>query len=54
MMSASIWIIEVVFSRLWLAHYRFGPLEWLLRRFTYGKSLVRKDVNEEIAISRQL
>jgi uncharacterized protein len=51
MMSASIWIIEVVFSRLWLAHYRFGPLEWLLRRFTYGKSLIRKDVNEEIAIS---
>ena len=50
MMSASIWIIEVVFSRLWLAHYRFGPLEWLLRRFTYGKSLVRKDVNEEIVL----
>lgn len=26
---------QVAFSRWWLAHYRFGPLEWLWRAATY-------------------
>ena len=28
---------EVLLSRWWLARFRFGPLEWLWRSFTYGK-----------------
>ena len=36
-MTAAIWVLQVVLSSWWLKHYRFGPLEWLLRRFTYGK-----------------
>lgn len=28
---------EVLLSSWWLARFRFGPLEWLWRSFTYGK-----------------
>ena len=29
--------MQVVASRLWLSHFRFGPVEWLWRAFTYGR-----------------
>lgn len=29
--------LQVVASRLWLDHFRFGPLEWLWRMLTYGE-----------------
>jgi uncharacterized protein len=32
---AAIWVIQLVLSPLWLAHYRFGPAEWLWRSLTY-------------------
>jgi uncharacterized protein len=28
---------QIIFSRWWLARYRFGPMEWLWRSLTYGK-----------------
>lgn len=28
---------QIAISNLWLAHYRFGPMEWLWRGMTYGK-----------------
>ena len=28
--------LQIVFSRWWLARYRFGPAEWLWRSLTYG------------------
>jgi uncharacterized protein len=34
--AALIFGLEVGLSRLWLARYRLGPLEWLWRWFTYG------------------
>ncbi|MBM7571499.1 DUF418 domain-containing protein [Aquibacillus albus] len=36
----AIFIIQLFLSKWWLRHYRFGPLEWLWRRWTYQKSLV--------------
>ncbi|WP_448565743.1 DUF418 domain-containing protein [Thalassotalea ganghwensis] len=30
-------VFQVIFSKWWLAHYRFGPLEWLWRSITYKK-----------------
>jgi len=27
---------QIVASRLWLAHFRYGPVEWLWRRLMYG------------------
>ena len=38
-MSVSIWIVQVLLSMWWLKQYRFGPLEWVLRRFVYGKMM---------------
>ena len=28
---------QIVASRWWLGHFRYGPLEWLWRRLTYGR-----------------
>lgn len=33
----AIWVVELVWSPLWLASFRFGPLEWLWRSLTYWK-----------------
>jgi uncharacterized protein len=30
-----IWALQIAASRLWLARFRFGPLEWLWRSLTY-------------------
>jgi len=32
-----IWIVQVLFSVLWLSHFRFGPAEWAWRSLTYWK-----------------
>lgn len=32
---AAIWLAELVWSPLWLARFRFGPMEWLWRSLTY-------------------
>ncbi|WP_271078195.1 DUF418 domain-containing protein [Aurantiacibacter sp. MUD61] len=37
MAAVLFFIAQVAFSHLWLARYRFGPLEWLWRGLTYGK-----------------
>lgn len=29
--------VQMVFSKWWLTHFRFGPLEWLWRCLTYGE-----------------
>lgn len=33
----AVYVLQVVFSRLWLSAFRFGPLEWGWRMLTYGK-----------------
>lgn len=37
--SISVVILQVVFSNIWLRHFRFGPLEWVWRSFTYGQRI---------------
>jgi uncharacterized protein len=32
-----IWVFQLIVSPIWLAHYQFGPLEWLWRSLTYKK-----------------
>jgi uncharacterized protein len=31
------WIFSLVWSPIWLQHFRFGPLEWVWRSLTYWK-----------------
>lgn len=33
-----VWIIQIVFSLVWLRFYRFGPAEWLWRSLTYKQA----------------
>ncbi|HUH23871.1 MAG TPA: DUF418 domain-containing protein, partial [Brevundimonas sp.] len=32
-------ILQLIWSPLWLAKFRMGPLEWLWRCLTYGRRL---------------
>ncbi|MDX2175885.1 MAG: DUF418 domain-containing protein [Candidatus Sumerlaeia bacterium] len=34
---AAMWAFQLVASPVWLARYRFGPVEWLWRSWTYGE-----------------
>ncbi|HLF45183.1 MAG TPA: DUF418 domain-containing protein [Chitinophagaceae bacterium] len=33
----TVWIIQIIWSHIWLKYFRFGPLEWLWRSLTYWK-----------------
>jgi uncharacterized protein len=39
-----IWVIEILFSVVWLNYYNMGPLEWLWRCLTYKKWLPLKRI----------
>ncbi|MES2774695.1 MAG: DUF418 domain-containing protein [Bacteroidota bacterium] len=34
---AAIWVLQIIWSHIWLRHFRFGPLEWIWRSLTYWK-----------------
>jgi uncharacterized protein len=36
-LTAIIFTVQVLYSRWWIARFRFGPLEWLWRGATYGR-----------------
>lgn len=36
-LTAAIFALQVMYSRWWLARFRFGPVEWLWRSLTYGR-----------------
>ena len=47
LIAAGVYVVEVLFSHLWLYYYQYGPLEWVWRMLTYGKWLpLRKKENE--------
>lgn len=37
LIAAGVWIVQVLFSGVWLHFCQFGPLEWIWRMLTYGK-----------------
>lgn len=36
----AVWIFNFLFSAVWLRYFAQGPMEWLWRRMTYGRSTV--------------
>jgi uncharacterized protein len=43
--TATVWLIEIIWSHIWLRYFRFGPLEWLWRSLTYWKKQPLKKNN---------
>ena len=39
LIAAAIFLLQMVFSLLWLSCFRFGSIEWFWRMLTYGKIL---------------
>ena len=37
--AAAIVVVQVPLSAWWLSRYRFGPVEWIWRRLTYGRPI---------------
>lgn len=37
LIAAGVWIVQALFSGIWLHYCQFGPLEWIWRILTYGK-----------------
>ncbi|MUL82654.1 MULTISPECIES: DUF418 domain-containing protein [unclassified Mycolicibacterium] len=35
--AAVIYTVQLAVSRYWVRHHRYGPIEWVLRRATYGR-----------------
>ena len=49
-MTAVIWVFQIFFSNWWLSRHRFGPIEWLLRWFTYGQTIAVKKEKEHMGL----
>ncbi|HRX93969.1 MAG TPA: DUF418 domain-containing protein [Chitinophagaceae bacterium] len=44
----TVWIIQIIWSNIWLKYFRFGPMEWVWRSLTYWqKQPMRRPKKEE-------
>jgi uncharacterized protein len=44
-----IWVLQIIWSNVWLRYFRFGPLEWCWRSLTYWKKQpMRKENTKEV------
>lgn len=39
LVAAGVFLFQILFSKVWLDIFRFGPLEWIWRMLTYGRWL---------------
>ena len=44
------WVVSLIWSPIWLAHFRYGPLEWCWRSLTYWKRQPMRLVEEPVAL----
>jgi uncharacterized protein len=43
------WVLQIIWSHIWLRYFRFGPLEWAWRSLTYWKKQpMRKSNTKEV------
>jgi len=52
----AVWAVQILFSRLWLSAFRFGPAEWAWRSLTYWKRqpLRRRDASAKSVVAAGL
>ncbi len=46
----AVWILQLIYSSIWLKYFRFGPFEWVWRSLTYWKKQPMK-ISERVASS---
>ena len=39
----AVWVVVMMFARLWLSRFQYGPLEWVWRRLTYRHAIGMSD-----------
>ncbi|MCY1014569.1 DUF418 domain-containing protein [Pyxidicoccus sp. MSG2] len=51
--ALALFALQIVFSHLWLARFRFGPAEWVTRSLTYGRAqpMRRGSVREDTVVN---
>lgn len=37
MIGLAVYVVLIIFSTLWLKRFKYGPMEWIWRKLTYGK-----------------
>ncbi|MFT3681650.1 MAG: DUF418 domain-containing protein [Ferruginibacter sp.] len=42
MIVLGIWLLQIVWSHIWLRYFQYGPFEWIWRQLTYWKKLPLK------------
>jgi uncharacterized protein len=48
-LTAMVWCAQLLFSVMWLRYFRFGPMEWVWRCFTYGRIQPMRRRSPEVA-----
>lgn len=50
--AVAVFLFQIIYSRIWLIYFLYGPLEWVWRCLTYRKILPIKNVQfSEVAVS---
>jgi len=47
----AVWILQLIYSSIWLKYFRFGPFEWVWRSLTYWKKQPMRIENQKDASS---
>lgn len=45
--AVAVFCFQVIYSKIWLTYFQFGPLEWIWRCFTYKKYLPIRKAQEQ-------
>jgi uncharacterized protein len=45
-LAVAIFAAQIVASRLWLTHFRYGPFEWVWRSLTHGMQPIRRSATD--------
>lgn len=48
---AAIWLVQLIWSPLWLRRFRFGPAEWVWRSLTYWKKQPMRQVTRVTGVT---